>query len=70
LAFSAIQMLLLATIMGHHDTLFGNLPAAAISSLIYIVVGNRIFTRTSNQSFNVALTIFITIYGAAVLLKL
>ena len=63
-------MLLLATIMGHHDILIANVPAAAISSLVYLVVGNRIFIRTSNQSFGVAFTIFTAIYGVAVLLKL
>lgn len=70
LAFSFIQMLLLATIMGHHGILIANWPAAIISSLVYVVIGNRIFIRTSNQSFGVALTIFTAIYGAAVLLKL
>ncbi len=70
LAFSFIQMLLLATIMGHHGILIGNWPAAIISSLVYVVIGNRIFIRTSNQSFGVALTIFTAIYGVAVLLKL
>jgi uncharacterized protein len=70
LAFSIVQMLLLATIMGHHSILIGNLAAAVISSLVYLLVGNRIFIRTSNQSFNFALTMFIAVYGIAILLKL
>ena len=69
LAFSTIQMLLLATIMGHYYALLANLPVAAISSLVYLLVGNRIFLRTGNQSYNFALTMFIAIYGVAILLK-
>lgn len=70
LAFSIIQMLLLATVMGHRGVLFANLPTAAISTLVYFLVGNHIFIRTSNQSYNFALTIFIAVYGVAVLLTL
>jgi len=70
LAFSSIQMLLLATIMGHHDILIGNLPTAAIAAMVYFFVGNRIFSRSSNQSYNVALNLFIAAYGVAVLMKL
>jgi uncharacterized protein len=69
LAFSAIQMLLLATILGHHSILLTNLPSAVIAALIYLLVGNRIFNRATNQFYNLALTIFITIYGFAILLK-
>ncbi len=69
LAFSIIQMLFLATVMGHLDILASNLPAAAVAAVVYLLVGNRIFIRTSNQSYNTALTMFIAVYGAAVLLK-
>lgn len=69
LAFSFIQMLLLATLMGHHDVLISNLPAVAVAASVYFLVGNRIFIRTSNQSYNVALTMFTAIYGVAILLK-
>ena len=69
LAFSFIQMLVLATIMGHHDILVANLPAAAISAAVYLLVGNRIFARASNPSYNLALTTFIAVYGVVVLLK-
>ena len=70
LAFSIIQMLLLATAMGHQGILVANLPTAAVSTLVYLLFGNRIFIRTSNQSYNFALTVFTAIYGVAVLLKL
>jgi len=69
LAFSTIQMLLLATIIGHHDILFTNLPAAIISAAIYLLVGNRIFIRTNDPSYNFALTLFMAVYGVVVLLK-
>ncbi len=69
LAFSVIQMLLLATVMGHQDILIANLPAAIISAAIYLLVGNRIFIRTTNLSYNFALSIFIAVYGVVVLLK-
>ncbi|NQU59182.1 MAG: hypothetical protein HQ513_18275 [Rhodospirillales bacterium] len=69
LAFSAIQMFLLSTVMGHHDILFGNLPAAAISAGVYLVIGNRIFARANNPFYDFALTIFIAVYGVVVILK-
>ncbi len=69
LAFSLIQMLLLATVMGHHDILVANLPAAVISAAVYLLVGNRLFLRTNNPSYNFALTVFITVYGVVVLLE-
>ena len=69
LAFSVVQMLFLATIMGHRDILIANLPAAATSAAVYLLVGNHIFGRTSNTSYNMALTIFIAIYGVVVLLR-
>lgn len=70
LVFSSIQMLLLATVMGHHDILTGNLPTATIAAMVYLFVGNRIFTSSSNQSFYIALNLFIVAYGVAVLMRL
>ena len=70
LAFSSIQMLLLAAIMGHHNILIGNLPTAGVAAMIYLLVGNRLFTRSSNQSYNVALNLFIAAYSVAILMKL
>jgi uncharacterized membrane protein YfcA len=69
LAFSSIQMLLLA-IMGHHYIFVNNLPTAAISAIVYLFVGNKIFTRSSNQFYNIALNLFIAAYGVAILLRL
>lgn len=69
LAFSVIQMIFLATFMGHHEILIANFPAAVISATVYLLIGNRIFIRTSNPFYNSALTIFIAVYGVVVLLK-
>lgn len=69
LAFSAIQMLLLAAVMGHHDMFIANIPAVAVSAMVYLLIGNHIFTRASNPFYNSAMTVFIAMYGIAVLLK-
>lgn len=69
LAFSIIQMLLLATVMGHHDILIANLPAVATSATVYLLIGNRIFFRFNNASYNVALTMFMGLYGVIILLR-
>lgn len=69
LAFSIVQMLLLAVFMGHVDVLAENWPGAVVSASVYLLIGNRIFIRATNQTYNVALTLFIAIYGIAVLLK-
>ena len=70
LAFSTIQMLLLAIIKGQYDILISNFPAAMIAAMVYLFIGNRIFTRSSNQFYIVALNLFIAAYGIIVLLKL
>ncbi|MHA1567405.1 MAG: hypothetical protein ACTSX7_19005 [Alphaproteobacteria bacterium] len=69
LAFSLIQMTLLATAMGQHKALFANLPLAALSAAVYLFVGNYIFSRASNPSYNFSLTVFIAVYGVIVLLR-
>ncbi len=69
LAFSAIQMLLLATVMGHRDMLLANLPAVVVSALVYLLIGKHIFARASNPFYNSAMTMFIAAYGVAVLFK-
>ncbi len=69
LAFSAIQMLLLAAVMGQHDMLIANIPAMAVSAMVYLLIGKHIFTRASNPVYNSAMTVFIAVYGIAVLLK-
>lgn len=69
LAFSVIQMLLLGTVMGHHGMLIANLPVAALSAAVYLLVGNHIFVRASNPAFSMSLTLFIAAYGVVVLLR-
>ncbi len=68
LAFSAIQMTVLAAVMGQHSALIASLPMAVVSALVYLLIGNRIFIRASNPAYNTALTIFIAVYGVIVLL--
>jgi hypothetical protein len=70
LAFSTIQMLLLATVMGQHAVLLSHLFTGVVSTSVFFLVGNRIFVRASNPTFNIALTIFIAAYGVIILLKL
>ena len=70
LAFSSIQMLLLATTMGHSLLLINNLSTAIIAAIVYLFVGNRIFNSSNNQYYNFALSLFITAYGIAILLRL
>lgn len=69
LAFSIIQMLILAVFMGHHDIIIANWPAVITSATVYLLIGNRIFSRFSNTSYNIALTMFMGIYGVVILLK-
>ena len=69
LVFSIVQMLLLATVMGHHDILFSNLSMGEISATNYLLVGNRIFAGTSNAAYNFAMTLFMASYGVVVLWK-
>ncbi len=69
LAFSAVQMLVLATVMGQQTVLVANLPVAALSAAVYLLVGNKIFARASEPSYNFSLTVFIAVYGVVVLLS-
>ncbi|NQU58895.1 MAG: sulfite exporter TauE/SafE family protein [Rhodospirillales bacterium] len=69
LAFSTVQMAFLAVFMGHGDILLANLPAAAVSAVVYLLIGKRIFSRTSSPAYNIALSVFIAAYGAIILLK-
>ena len=70
LAFSTIQMLFLATVMGLHDRILANIPMAAISACVYLAVGNRIFFRASNPIYDFAMTAFIAVYGVVVLVEI
>jgi hypothetical protein len=49
LAFSSIQMLLLA-IMGHHDIFINNFPTAAISVIVYFFVGTDFSPAVATSS--------------------
>ena len=55
--------------MGHDDILIANLPAAAVSTVVYLLIGRHIFLRTSSPAYNAALSVFIAAYGVIVLLK-
>jgi uncharacterized membrane protein YfcA len=70
LAFSLIQMLTLAILLGQHHALLTNSLTMIISGAIYILIGNRIFRLTKNEVYSIALNIFIAAYGFAVLFNL
>lgn len=70
LAFSAVQMLMMGTLMGHLDMLLANFPVAVTSVVMHVFVGDKIFSTTSNQFYSVTLTIFIALYGVVILLNL
>jgi len=69
LAFSIVQMTMLAAVMGHAGELIGNVYMMGVSAAVYLLVGNRIFIRSSSQVYNTALTAFIAAYGLAVLFR-
>ena len=69
LAFNSVQMLLLVRLLGQHGILLANLPSIAVAATVYSLVGNRIFDRISNPSYDMTLTMFIAAYGIVVLLK-
>ncbi|MBL6932239.1 MAG: TSUP family transporter [Rhodospirillales bacterium] len=68
LAFSTIQMMFLAFFMGHSDLFISNLLTAVVSASVYLLIGNRIFSYTSSPVYNVALSVFIALYGVVVLI--
>ena len=70
LAFSIIQMFVISVLLQRHDILIANLPAAAIAAAIYLLIGNRIFSSTSDPTYNKALTVFMVVYGVVVLLEI
>lgn len=69
LAFSIVQMLVIAFLIGRYDVLISNSPTAIVSALVYLLIGNRIFTRTSNPTYHAALTVFMAVYGVAMLVQ-
>jgi len=69
LAFGAIQILLIATLLGEAERLLNNFPMAIIAAVIYLLIGNRLFLRTAKPIYHHGLTLFISAYGIAVLLS-
>jgi len=69
LAFSTIQMLFLVFVLGLSGMLVGSLPLAGVAAIVYLLIGNRIFSQTGNLAFNSAMTVFIAIYGLVILLR-
>ena len=69
LAFSVIQMLLLAMFMGQSNIIFTNWTGPAVAATMFILVGNPIFSRTDILTYQQALTVFIAAYGVAVLIS-
>jgi uncharacterized protein len=69
LSFSTIQMLFLSIVMGHFDLFITNALTALVSAAVYLLIGNRIFSRTSSPAYNMALTLFIAVYGIVILLN-
>lgn len=70
LAFSSVQMVVLATVMGHFDILAAHLSTAVVSSAVYLLIGNRIFVRVSDPIYSRAMTMFMAAYGIVVLLNI
>ncbi|MBT3173159.1 MAG: hypothetical protein HN333_17205, partial [Rhodospirillaceae bacterium] len=68
LAFGAIQIILIAALLGEAEALLDNLPMAGIAAAVYLLIGNRLFLRTANPLYHNGLTLFISAYGIAVLL--
>ena len=69
LAFGAVQILMIATLLGETERLLQSLPMAGIAATVYQLIGNRIFLWTANSIYQNGLTLFISVYGIAVLLS-
>ncbi len=67
LAFGAVQIILIATILGEAERLLHSLPAAGVAASVYLIIGNRLFLRTAKPIYHHGLTLFILAYGIAVL---
>ena len=70
LLFSLIQLLTLATITGHLQDVIDHASTAVISSVTYLIFGNRIFNSTSSFTYSSATTLFIAAFGLVLLLGL
>ena len=69
LAFSSVQILILITVLGQLEVLVSNLGTMIISVVVYVLIGNRLFLRANDHSYSTALSVFIAVYGLAVLLS-
>ena len=69
LAFGAVQILMIATLLGETERLLQSLPMAGTAAAVYLLIGNRIFLWTANSIYQNGLTLFISVYGIAVLLS-
>jgi len=69
LAFSIIQMITLVAVLGYLDILIAHSPTGIVSAAVYLLIGNRLFFRTSNPTYNMSLTLFMAIYGIVILLE-
>lgn len=67
LAFSIIQLAVLGAIMEQHSKIMEHIALPVIASLVYFLVGDRIFLRVTNPHYDGALTAFIALYGAIIL---
>ena len=70
LAFGAVHIVLLAVLLDQGAELLNNLPMAGVAGAVYLLVGNRLFLRTSNPVYHHGLTLFTAAYGIAVLLTI
>ena len=67
LAFGIVQLLYLALFEGMLVALFSNVFNGAIALAVYLVVGNRLFHGLDGKRFDKALTVFIGLYGLAII---
>lgn len=68
LAFGVIQVVILVVLFDQGEKLINNLPIAGVAAVIYFLVGNRLFMRTSNPVYYYGLTVFTAVYGIVVLI--
>ena len=67
LAFGVIQLVLLVVLFDRGEALLDSLPMALVAIVVYLIIGNRLFLRTSNPVYYHGLTVFTFAYGIAVL---
>ncbi len=69
LLFSVVQIFVLVMIAGFQKMLSLNLLMALVSTSVYLLVGNRIFIRSNNGRYQIALSGFMAACGIAILLN-